>query len=170
METQVKDVSVHEEDNNWSESSSDNSEDEWTQIKLDQKWKESSKSSENKSSSSKKISELESNYSVIECMGSGSFGSVIKVQKRSDGSVYAIKIVDAANVGRETEICMNLATCRDFEGNKNITQYFRHWTEDVESMSEEFKEKLEKMIGTTLCNEMTAIKLELCDGKIRSFR
>lgn len=89
-------------------------------------------------SANRLLSRYKTDFEEIQFVGSGAFGSVMKVRNRIDNRVYAVKRIrlDAQNVEYNRKILREVGALSRLH-NDRIVRYFQAWIEDVVDSDDE---------------------------------
>ncbi|XP_070696993.1 interferon-induced, double-stranded RNA-activated protein kinase-like isoform X2 [Pempheris klunzingeri] len=99
-------------------------------------------------------SRFTSDFTPIECIGTGSFGCVIKAMDKMLKKYYAVKIV------RCHEKCLREAEALSDLHHRNIVRYYTSWMDDSE-----FPLALVRHLQPSSSRKFLYIQMELCDTK-----
>jgi serine/threonine protein kinase len=126
---------------------------------------------------------FENTFSVVDCIGQGSFGMVFKAEHALEKVAYAIKMVLFNGVGADEFVrILNEVRAMARLNHRNIVNYFTCWFEDasqsfIKNMTESLNEDGDFTIQSNLSNDFSAqsvqslkpqaamfIQMEHCEG------
>lgn len=121
-------------------------------------------------------SRYKDDFKEVDVLGKGGFGSVYKVEKKSDGNSYAVKKIELSRKTSNIDLCVREVEQMVVLSHPNIIRYFSSWTEldllyndeekddysDYSSRSELTKAISIWRNASNLSNIILYIQMELC--------